>query len=235
MYWQSLWNLLPGWLLGLLTGLLTIGIADQWRSSRRRKMFKTAIRGELDFSLEHLVWVVWNLLVHYGDFDDHTVKWLWPLITKYGVERTRRTSVSAFPTEPGAWDKVEQYMDSFVNNPGERQQVMSRMREKYEYARTSPSLRKQNLAVLAGSAEAIRIMDTPLQKKLLGIMRHMAYYNELVDESRFYFRATLSSDLSEENRLIVEGNLVGTYKTVLGQVKILLFKMDELVRDDSLW
>ena len=235
MYWQSLWNLLPGWLLGLLTGLLTIGIADLWRSSRRRKMFKTAIRSELDFSLENLVYVAWDLEVHYGDFDDHTVEWLCPLMMKYGVERAQQTSVSAFPTEPGAWDKAKQYMDSFVNEPDERKQVISHIREEYEKARTSPSLRKLNLTVLASGSEAVRIMDTALQKKLLGIMRHLAYYNELVDESRFFLRATLSSDLSDRNRQIVEENLDGAYKTILREVKILLSRMDELIRDESLW
>ena len=233
MNWQSLLNLLPGWFLGLLTSLLTIAVVDWWRFSRRRKMFKTAVRSELDFSLENLVWVVWKLSVRFGDFDDHTVEWLRPLITKYGVERARRTPVSAFPTEPGVWNKVEQYLDSFVNNPGERQQVLSHMRKKY--ARTAPSLRKLNLAVLSGGSEAVRIIDPALQKKLLEIVRHMAYFNETVDETRFYLRATLSSDLSEVNRQTVEGNLDGSYEAILRQAKILLSRTDELVRDDSLW
>ncbi len=233
MNWQSLLDLFPGWLLGLSSSLLTIVFADWLRSIRRRKMFKDAARSELDFCLDNLVWIVWKLSMRFGDLDDHTIKWLRPLVSKYGIARARQTAVSAFPVEPDMWDKFEQFLDSLVADPGKRQQLLEHMREKH--ARMALSLTKLNLAVLSGGTEALRIVDVALQKKLLGVMRHVAYYNKLVDESRFYFRLTLSSDLTEVNRKIVNDNLDGTYKVALRQVKMVLSNVDELVSDDSLW
>lgn len=233
MNWQSLLDLLPGWLLGLLSSLLTIACADWLRSSRRRKMFKDAAFSELEFSLDNLVWIVWKLSMRFGDLDDHTIKWLRPLVTKYGIERARSTSVSAFPVERDMWDKAEKFLDSLVKDPGKRQQLLSHMRVKH--ARMALSLSKLNLAVLSGGTEALRIIDVTLQKKLLGVMRHVSYYNNLVDETRYYFRLTLSSDLTEVNRKIVEGNLDGAYMAALRQAKMILSHVDGLVNDDSLW
>ena len=54
-------------------------------------------------------------------------------------------------------------------------------------------------------------LEESYARKLLNIVGHLDYYNEIVDESRWYFHETFNTDLDDANRNIIHSNLNRSY------------------------
>ena len=201
----ELFLILFGWLLGLLSSVITAYVNDRRKSNK----IKTGIRNEL-IELQHrLVLVVYFFNLDHGEINHEFLRWIKNHLSSYkGINKDEITEKSV----DCLLEKPENILQGFVT--GQRDETKGKS---VKHART-PYLVSQlhNIGSFPSSEQSI----------LLEILEHTQIYNETVDEAINYHSMTFNHNISGINREIIEKSLNEKYIQLARRSRIIVERID---------
>ena len=209
--WTSILFLFLGWLLGLLSPVIT----DMIRSRRLMKEITKGILAELEEFRYDLVAKTYSLSLHVGSFDREFLKWVRSTMedcktVRYQDQKVRMLSgvTELLKCKDGDMQEVTEY---FISD-----------------GTSARSLRKMELPFLDAKLDFISKFEINVQQNLLEIRTRVRTLNELIDESHEYLRMTFDSTISEENQERVQLNLDTSYVKINEQARLIADRIGKL-------
>ncbi len=168
-----------GWLLGLLSPLIVLGI----RNELRRKEIKKGIAAELIDARFRMASVVYITTIRFGNYNRELVKWLILVFEGYQGENPSENLLGLLKEQLKLDDN--QFSEIVVHgkaDPG-----------------AGLSVKKYRLPYLESKIAELSLFPQQFQRLALEILANLHLYNEEIEEARFYFKLTFESGISSEN------------------------------------
>jgi hypothetical protein len=186
-------------ILGWALGLLSVVISDLYRDWRGSKIAKPALLGELHELRQRLVHCVFLIQHKHGTVDYDFIQWTHSALAQYKGVNIDST------------DSLIKNLTTLLNLSKEEVDVIASTTKQQKNLRRQLGLRKHSLPMLQANMETIRKFDSALRGKILEIKTRVDFLNELIDETRYYFKLSFESGITPENYQIANQNLIDTY------------------------
>jgi len=186
--------LLLGWLLGLLSPLIT----DAIKHRRERRETEAAIRVELKEVQFRLVGTIWLLATRTERFNRSLIDWMRPIVERYKGLNPTDGVVQTFKSTEGLTDEQLAGLARKLD-PGPQFRL---------------SLKKYSTPMIDSKISMLNGFGSEYQNLVLELKAVLNLLNEEVDQFRFYFNQTFISSLSEKNRVAIAANIETSYATV---------------------
>ena len=201
----ELFLILFGWLLGILSGVITAYIDDR----RKFKKTKTVIRNELIELQYRLVLVVYLFNLDHGEINHELLRWIKNHLSSYdGINRI---------------DEVERSVDHLLEKPeNDLHGIVTSQRD----GRKGKSVKHARIPYLESQLHNIGSFSSHEQSILLEILEHTQIYNETVDEAKNFLSMTFDQVITGDNRRIVERSLKEKYIQLAKRSRIIVERVD---------
>lgn len=203
--WNELLALLLGWLLGLLSPL----ISDAIKHRRDVKQGRLAILSELDELAIVLTMAGYRSCQAAGLFNRENLEWVREIVGS--SEDRHKAFVETI-------DEMLEYSDD---------QLAALAAYSEASDQTSPMLQCYPAPLLDSRVAALWTFETEFQRKLLAIRRNLNLLDETVVQLRQYFRMTFEAQ-SQGNRSRIDSNIRQLYENYFERVKIVVNQIAEL-------
>jgi hypothetical protein len=189
--------LILGWLLGLLAPAIVAIIRDK----REARVIKSAVLTELHELQYRLVLVIYRVESKHGKLNQEFFKWAQSILTDYKGINSR---------------------DSLLKTIGPilkltNDEISTLTQDRNHQVANGLSLKKLSLSLLDSSLASLSKFDPVLQGQLLEVKTHIGFMNEIVDDSRYYFRLSFQEGISPQNYEIANANMINSYKDYVVQ------------------
>jgi len=176
--------ILLGWVLGLASPL----IVDEIRRWRERRDIRATLRTELHELQYRLALVAWQVQLRLGHLDRALFEWFWPIVLGYkGIYADQNLIAIAKSLASVPPDQLDQQIARAA-----------------ETAKAPPGsalvLKKHAASFLDSRVSSFSSLESALVSRLSEIRTQLSFFNEDVDQARFYFQLTYNSGLTDENR-----------------------------------
>ena len=202
-------------ILGWLLGLFSPAIVDFIRDRREAKVIKTAIMSELDEFRYRLLLSVYLIEAKHGSLDHKFFEWAQSILVQYkGINSGESLLEAIGPLLKLTKDE----MDSYAQITKERRKPNSGM-----------SLKKNSLFLLETNVGALTKFDSIFRGQLLEIKTQVGFLNEIIDESRYYYKLSFQSDISSKNYEIAESEMNGSYKLYASRARDIIVLIGKIL------
>ena len=201
----ELFLVLFGWLLGLLSSVITAYFND----CRKSKKTKTVIRNEL-IELQHrLVLVAYLFNLDHGEIDHEFLRWIKNHLSSYeGINK---------------YEDIEKSVDYLLEKPeNDLHGIVASQRN----GKKGKSVKHARIPYLESQLHNIGSFSSHEQSILLEILQHTQIYNETVDEAMKFHSMTFDQDITGNNWEIVETSLKGSYIQLAKRSQIIVERVD---------
>lgn len=204
-----------GWLLGILSAILsTLGI-DQIRKYIQKEDFKKGFLTELKESRSRLAAAVYLLSPHYGTYDRELLKWVHDI----------------YKEDAGATITLERIEGLRKILELTDEQISALAVQEAARPKTAMALKKYSLPFLNANINQIPSFDVKLQRLIIQIRGQLVVLNEEADNARFYYEKTFDMSLDERNREIINSNLDDCYENVREMSRRSADKITEVIKN----
>ena len=179
----ELFLILFGWLLGILSGVITAYIDDR----RKFKKTKTVIRNELIELQYRLVLVVYQFNLDHGEINHELLHWIKNHLSSYeGINRI---------------EGIEKSVDQLLEKPeNDLHGIVASQRD----GTKGKSVKHARIPYLESQLHKIGSFSSHEQSILLEILEHTQIYNETVDEAKNLLSLIFDHDFVIDYRELVE-------------------------------
>ena len=153
-------------------------IVDAWRRRREVSEVRSALQVELGELQYRLAATVFNIQSGLGLLDKATLTWQRPIVAKYEGLNRSETLLAA--------------IDQMLALPDDKITLLSQMSKTVE-GRTI-GLGKLSAHLLNSKLPLLSSMDNETQCRLLEVRAHLNFFNEEVDQARFFHQLTFKTD-----------------------------------------
>ena len=186
--------ILLGWLLGLLSPVITTAIKDK----REGEILKKALESELQELRYRLMLSVYLVQFKYGTLDHEFFEWAQSILTKYkGIN---------------SGDSLLKVLGPLLKlGKNEMAMYVEKAKEK-EKPGSGLSLKKYSLSLLDTSMASFSKFDPIFRSHLLEIKTRIGFLNEIIDDTRYYYQLSFQNGISSENYAIANTNMINSHK-----------------------
>ncbi len=196
--------LLVGWVLGLLSPLITNAIQERKKS----KALKQSILNEIDEFRIIMAGVISQITSNVNALDHELIEYL----------------LSIFESS----SSVKDY-DSMMQNLKEMHKLSPEVLKHAQEQKISHrylSLKKYDLPYLRAKTNDLSSLDDEFQRRSFELLSLLNMFNEDIDVARYFHKLTFDVSISaEQNQEIGEG-LMEQYNTIANRARIILKKID---------
>jgi hypothetical protein len=193
--------LILGWLLGLLAPV----IVEYIREKREIKVIKPALLEELREFRFRLLLLIYRVESKYGKLDKEFFKWAQSILIEYdGINSS---------------DSLLKAIGTILKLTPEEISECSQFSKQIEKQCTGLSLKKIYLPLLESNVSFLSKFDSILRNQLLEIRTRVEFMNEIVEDSRYYFRLSFQDGISKENYDIANTNMISSYNVYASQAR----------------
>lgn len=209
---QAVLMLILGWLLGLLSPSIINYIQDKKKATKIKKSLLSEIE-ECQINMANIAYLIESkyVAINHKLFDDLiNIYENYNGINNYNDKLTRFKELKELPKE-----ELEKYSKKLL----------------YENMDKSLSFKKYDLPYLKSRMNDISLLDENVQSNLLQLNFKLNLFNSEVEESKFHYQLTFSSEISEENQEINKQILKEKQLVILGQIKKIITLITKLKQD----
>lgn len=193
-------------LLGWLLGLLAPAIVDTIKDKREAKTTKVALFTELQELQYRLVLMVYRIESKYGNLNKEFFQWAQDILVEYkGVNSS---------------DSLMKTIGPLLKLTNEEMTVFSQLAKERSNPNTGLELKKFSLSLLDSNLQLLSKFNPILRGYLLEVKTHIGFINEIVDDSRYYFRLSFQNNISAGNYETAKNNMINSYMTYSSQAKV---------------
>ncbi len=203
--------LLLGWFLGLLTPSITNKIQEQ----KKAEKIKNGILIEIDELKILLASTIYQVESKFNGLSYELIDYLIPLYKNYNGVKPYKNILS----------RLEKFK---TIDESELYEVSQQFQEKDLYKVLS--MKKINLPYLRTKIHELPILSEELQRKLLDILMLLDALNEDVEESKFFYKLTFDSNVSDANHEIINNVIMDKQLFIAKQSRVILDKINSLKR-----
>ncbi|PIR69675.1 MAG: hypothetical protein COU47_01110 [Candidatus Niyogibacteria bacterium CG10_big_fil_rev_8_21_14_0_10_46_36] len=185
-------------ILGWALGLLSVVLSDFYRDWRENKIARPALLEELHELRQRLVHHVFLIQHKHGTVDHKFIKWAHSALTQYKGANINST------------ESLINNLTTLLNLSKEEVDAIAQATKQQKDPRRQTGLRKHSLPMLETNMETVRKFNPILRGKILEIKTRVDFLNELIDETRYYFKLSFESGITPENYQIANQNLIET-------------------------
>ena len=207
----NIFYLLLGWILGLLSALISPILVDKIKKHFNKKEFKAGIFAELKELKYRLAVNVFQIISKYGTLDKDLLNWLRPL-----VEESKGTYSK---DSLDAIEKLLKFNDEHFKTLNEYAKL---------HALSAISLKKYHLPFLDSKIGELSLFDMEFQNKIFEIRAQISFLNENIEQSQFFYEKTFDSTLNIENHKIINQNLRDSYQNISNNAKVIIDLISKL-------
>lgn len=201
-YLKILLPIILGWFLGLLSPL----VVEKIRAPKKRGDLLRTIRAELDELRYRLVFFAFKITSHLGTGDRTLFQWILVNLKKY----------NGISQDENIIDAVEK----LSKNTDEELVVMSGRRKATK--NISLGLKTFVIPYTESHLGEIDLLKLEQQRRIFEIRTRLHLINEEIHNANYFFRQTFSSNLTEENKNILNVNANSSYNGILAQTRDLV-------------
>jgi hypothetical protein len=201
-----------GALFGWLLSILTLFIQNYLQKRERIVNLKSGIREELSEIERFLIINVFQLSGPVGEHDRDALSWC--------LKKLKQRIYTA----------TEEEVIEIIENRLEKTDEQLKKINDTEQNKKSYYLKLINTFYLDSQIDKLPLLDQRLQQAIIRANLRIKKYNEEIEQSRFYFKLSFDSSLSETNRKIEEGNLFRCYKNLYIQSGIIIEDIGTVIR-----
>lgn len=209
---QAVLMLILGWLLGLLSPLIINYIQDKQKAIKIKKSLLSEME-ECQIIMANVAYLIESkyVAINHKLFDD--------LINIYEN-----------------YNGINDYNDKLLRlkklktTPKEELETMTEI-QLYENMDKFLSFKKYDLPYLRSKINDISLLDENVQSNLLQLNFKLNLFNSEVEESKFHYQLTFSSEVSEENQEINKQILKDKQLVILDQIKQIINLIKKLKED----
>ncbi|TSC83339.1 MAG: hypothetical protein G01um101419_22 [Parcubacteria group bacterium Gr01-1014_19] len=184
-------------ILGWLLGLLAPGIVALIRDKREGNIIKKALVSELHEFRYRLMLNVYQIESKYGRLDHDFFEWAQAILVDYeGINSEESLLNTIGPLLKLTKDEMKQFA-----------QVAQQQRK----PNSGLSLKRHHLVLLDTNIGALAKLDPIFRGRLLEIKIRVGFLNEIIEDSRYYYRLSFQNSISAENYKIADANMVESY------------------------
>ncbi|MFZ2448070.1 MAG: hypothetical protein WAW37_17065 [Syntrophobacteraceae bacterium] len=197
-----------GWFLGLFSPT----IVDLIQRKQERKEIKTTLTSELQNLQFRLVGIVYLIAqeTRTSIYDRQLLKWIQSTMATY----------TGINYDPALRDVVEallklndQELATAATRAGAQKKEDGRLLYKL-------SLKKYSTPLLESQISRLSILDELSRQYVLEIRNRLYLINEDIDQYRFYFNHTFSSNISQDNYELTVKNINDAYVNISSQARL---------------
>lgn len=192
--------LILGWLFGLLSPSITNFIQDKRKAEKMKKSLLSEL-GECQINMANIVYLIES---RYIAISHNLLDYLIKIYENYRGVNDYKNMISRLKN---------------LKNLSEEQLNIESKKELYENFDKFLSLKKYDLPYLKSKIDDIQLFEESFQKNLLQLMFKLNLFNSEIEESKFHYQLTFSSEVSEENKTINKKILRDRQLIVLEQSK----------------
>ena len=207
--WKDLLLVLFSAIFGWLLGLLTLVITTYFNDKTKFKRIKSGICNEL-IELQHrLVLSAVGYNLDHGKFDHEFLRWVKVHCSSYkGINKD---------------ESIEKLVDSCLGMSEEALQIfVIGQRDETK----GKSVKHARIPFLESQLSSIGLFSSDEQTILLEILAHVKIFNETADEAKVYFSRTFDPNIIGENRQIIETSLSEKYIQLARRSRIIADRID---------
>lgn len=209
---QAILMLILGWLLGLLSPSIINYIQDKQKAIKIKKSLLSEME-ECQIIMANVAYLIESkyVAINHKLFDD--------LINIYEN-----------------YNGINDYNDKLLRlkklktTPKEELETMTEI-QLYENMDKFLSFKKYDLPYLRSKINDISLLDENVQSNLLQLNFKLNLFNSEVEESKFHYQLTFSSEVSEENQEINKQILKDKQLVILDQIKRIITLITKLKQD----
>lgn len=209
---QAVLMLILGWLLGLLSPSIINYIQDKQKAIKIKKSLLSEME-ECQIIMANVAYLIESkyVAINHKLFDD--------LINIYEN-----------------YNGINDYNDKLLRlkklktTPKEELETMTEI-QLYENMDKFLSFKKYDLPYLRSKINDISLLDENVQSNLLQLNFKLNLFNSEVEESKFHYQLTFSSEVSEENQEINKQILKDKQLVILDQIKQIITLITKLKQD----
>lgn len=195
-------------LLGWLLGLLAPAIVDAIKNRRETKTIKTALFTELQELQYRLVLMVYRIQSKYDNLNKNFFQWAQNILSEYkGINSS---------------NSLVETIGPILKLTDEEMKVYSQVAKEGDLPNSGLELKKFSFSLLDSSLLLLSKLNPILQGHLLETKTHIGFMNEIVDDSRYYFRLSFQNDISTANYNIAKNNMINSYKMYASQARVVI-------------
>jgi len=211
--WEQILFLFLGWLLGMLSPV----VVDAIRRQREVKEIRKALLVELKDLQSRLANTVYLLSLRTGKYDRAFLEWFKPIIERNNYLHKldnvlKSTEYGLALTDDQLAVAAKQLLASEGGGLG---------------------LKNHYAPLLEAKIGQLGSFDVEYQRLLLEIHSRLTIVNEEIEQYRFYFQQTFSSDISDVNHKLIIQNIDGSYMAVQTQARMICDFIDRAIRLDE--
>ncbi len=199
---NDIWMLIIGWLLGLLSPSIVLGIRNEYK----RREVRSGIESELKELLNRMATVVSIIALRFGRYDKELVEWLIPLFEGYKGVNPSENILQLLKKQQKLDDKQFAEIVAYEKVDSE----------------LGLAVKKYKLPYLESKIGELSIFSEKSQRQALEILTNLHLFNEEVEEARFYFKLTYDSGISEENHLRASEGGNASYRNIGKRARIIV-------------
>ena len=186
--------LILGWLFGLLSPTIISNIRDQ----REAQVIKTALILELHELMYRLMMNVYTVESKYGKLDHEFFIWAQSVLVQYkGINSSESLLKTIGPILKLTEDEISISLEMIKNEKKKKSAL---------------SLKKNSLMLLDTNMGVLSKLEPTFMGKLLEIKTRLGFLNEIIDDTRYYYKLSFQNNISDENYEIANTNLIDHYK-----------------------
>lgn len=194
--------LILGWLFGLLSPVIVSLILDK----RETRAVQDSLFTELQELQYRLMLVIYRIKGKYGKLDKDFFQWAQTILVEYkGIN----SSEVLLKTIGPLLELSEEQMIDYVN-----------LTKQNDKPNSGLELKKTALSLLDLDLKFLSKLNPVLRAHLLEVKTRIGFLNEIVDDSRYYFRLSFQDGISSENYKNADLNMVNSYNIYSTQAKI---------------
>ena len=212
----DLWFLLLGWVLGLLSALISRVLPDIIKKHSDKKKLEIGIFTELKELKFRLAIIVFQIISKYGTLDKDLLNWLRPLVEE------SKGSFSKDLLDP--IEKLLKFDDDHFKKLNEYTKL---------HAPSALSLKKYHLPFLDSKISELSLFDIEFQNRIFEIRTQINFLNQEVEHSKFLYEKTFDSTLNQENHKIIHQNLTNIYRHISTTARVIIDLISKLAGRES--
>lgn len=211
--WISFLGIAFGWLLGLLTPIIT----NKYQERKKAKSLKKSILCEIDELRITMAIVISCVESKFNGFSYELIDYLLVIYAKYNGKNE--------------YKDLEKQLKEMRKRSEDDLLEVSEINQNIEVVR-SLSMKKYYLPYLQAKVNELSSLEDEFQRKSLELLRLLTLFNDNVEEGKFFYKLTFDSYLSEENHQIAKQSLNEKHKFLARQARTIVEKINSF--DDEI-
>jgi hypothetical protein len=202
--WLSFLSVTFGWLLGLLTPIIT----NKYQEYKKAKSLKKSILYEIDELRMVMAQIIYLVESKYGGLNYALIDYILSVQAKYnGINKQYKNLTTHL-------QKIRTMAEIDL-------QTINESRQEIEFGK-SLSLKKYYLPYLQSKINELSNQDDEFQRKSFKLLALLTTFNDNVEESKFFYKLTFDSKVSDENYQIVQQQLISLHQFLARQARAIL-------------